>query len=79
MPVLVRRRSSERSAHTGRELTELHVCGYHARPETHRRLSAALPAIGERPSARLAGRRLAGKWQVSWNSYAESEGIHSYT
>lgn len=79
MPMHIRRRTVHPSPHTGRSLTELHGWITTTDGETHRWLSMTLRRIGERPVRALDGEgEPAGKWQLSWNSYGESVGIHTY-
>src|SRR5690606_27772190 len=76
--VQIRRRTSARSPHTGRELQELHGWVSTTDDEIHRWLSIALRAIGDNSVRSFDGDEPAGRWRLSWNSYGESEGIHSY-
>lgn len=77
--VQIRRRGVEISRHTSRELQEIHGWVATEDPETHRWLSVALRGIGEgtvksgNPYSESGGR-----WRVSWNSYGESGGLHTY-
>lgn len=77
--VQIRRRGSGRSPHTGRELQELHGWVTTDDAEIHRWLSIALRGIGDNSvrSVDLGGEP-AGRWRLSWNSYGEAEGVHSY-
>lgn len=77
--VSVRRRTVEVSPHTGAELQEVHGWVTTAEADVHRWLSVALRGIGESiiRSADANGEP-AGRWQVSWNSYGESSGVHTY-
>jgi hypothetical protein len=80
IPMEIRRRTHYRSAHTGRELPELHAWVSTADPETHRWLTMALRRIGDGVArARDPETGLPARWQISWNSYGESRGVHSYT
>lgn len=77
--VEIRRRTLERSAHTGRDLVELHAWAATDDAEEHERLSTTLRALGDRVvHAQDEAGEFAGRWCVSWNSYAESGGGHSY-
>lgn len=80
LAVQVRRERRVRSPHTGRELLELHASVTTPEAGEHEWLSGAL--------GRLAGAMVrstdeagdpAGKWILSWNSYAESSGLHTYS
>lgn len=77
--VHVRRRTVDRSPHTGRALQEVHGWVATGDPEIHRWLSVALRGLGDTPvrSTDSAGDPV-GRWQLSWNSYGESEGVHNY-
>jgi hypothetical protein len=78
--VEIRRRGAVRSAHSGRELAELHARVTTVDPEMNRWLSAALRARMERGVRGVdAEGELAGRWQLSWNAYGESGGVHTYT
>lgn len=80
VPFLTRRRGQDRSPHTGRELAEIHGWVATADAEMHRWLSVALRGVGERTVRALnAEGDFAGNWQVSWNSYGEAAGVHTYT
>src|SRR5687767_10890524 len=75
----VRRRSSEVSPHTSQELQEIHGMVSTADPETHRWLSVALRGLGEATVRSGEAHGDAGpRWRVSWNSYGEAEGLHTY-
>jgi len=80
LPVQVVRESRVVSAHTGRSLQELHGRLVTADAELHRWLSGSLRGLAERAvrSSDPAG-DFAGKWIVSWNSYAATEEGHAYT
>jgi hypothetical protein len=79
VPMHIRRRGLQPSLHTDRNLTELHGWITTTDADTHRWLSMALRRIGEQPVRALdAEGDPAGKWQLSWNSYGESVGIHTY-
>src|SRR5690554_5998666 len=78
--VLIRRRSRERSPHTGRELTELHGWVTTDDAEVHRWMTSALRGFGEAAVRSVDGDgERTGRWQVSWNSYAENHGVHTYS
>ena len=80
VPLQIRRRAATPSAHTERELTELHGWVTTPHADTHRWLSAILPRVPERGVRALdAQGEFAGSWQVSWNSYSESGGVHTHT
>lgn len=80
VPLYIRRRSSEPSAHTGRDLVELHGWVTTADAEQSDWLTRTLRGIDEQSvRAQDAAGEFAGKWQLSWNSYAESAGLHTYT
>ena len=76
----VRRECNVRSRHTGRDLLELHGWIATADAEMHQWLTAALGRLPDAPirSTDPAG-EFSGKWLVSWNSYAEVAGMHTYT
>lgn len=76
--VHINRRAVDHSPHTGRELQELHGWVATEDPELHRWLSVALRAIGDNPVRSEIGGEPGGRWRLSWNSYGESEGVHSY-
>lgn len=80
VPFQIRRRAAATSPHTGRELAEVHGWVATGDPEVHRRLTVALPALGDRAvrAVNVEG-DFAGNWQVFWNSYGEAAGIHTYT
>jgi hypothetical protein len=77
--VHVRRRTREASPHTGRGLREVH--GWTATNDLreHRWLSSALRALGDRVvrSEDDSGDPT-GRWRLSWNSYDEAGGVHTY-
>ncbi|MEX2583252.1 MAG: hypothetical protein WD766_08250 [Gemmatimonadota bacterium] len=75
----VRRRTTERSPFTARELEEVHGWVTTDDAETHRWLSMALRGLAEGTvrSGDDSGEPT-GRWQVSWNSYGESSGVHTY-
>lgn len=76
----IRRRTSERSPHTGRDLTELHCWATTADARIHEELAVVLRSVGDRAiTAFDESGEFAGKWSVSWNSYGESAGVHTYT
>jgi hypothetical protein len=80
LPVQIRKETAVLSPHTGRDLQELHGWIVTADPELHQRLATTLPALGEHPmrSEDAAG-EFTGRWCVSWNSYGEAAGVHTYT
>jgi hypothetical protein len=80
LPVQVHKETAVRSPHTGKELQELHGWIVTSDPQLHQRLARMLPAVGERPmrSEDSAG-EFTGRWSVSWNSYSEAVGVHTYT
>ncbi|HEX6924002.1 MAG TPA: hypothetical protein VF167_01125 [Longimicrobiaceae bacterium] len=80
LAVQIRKETSVRSLHTGRSLQELHGWVVTADAALHQRLATLLPTIGERPlrSEDEQG-EFTGRWCVSWNSYGESAGVHTYT
>lgn len=75
----IRRRATGVSPHTGRDLLELHGWVTTADSEVHRWLSVALRGLGDNivRSTDRAG-DISGRWQLSWNSYGESAGVHTY-
>src|SRR3712207_2579812 len=75
----IRRSTTTPSQHSGRDLAELHAWLTTADAETHAWLSETLPGLGPAAvRAQDAEGEFAGKWCVSWNSYSESGGVHSY-
>ena len=76
--VSVRRRTVDRSPHTGRELQELHGWVATGDSEVHRWLSVTLRAIGDTPLRSEVEGEQYGRWRVSWNSYGETDGVHTY-
>lgn len=80
LPVDIRKQTSERSAHTGRELIELHGRASAVTVEDHAWVSQALTSVADR-AVRAVDEvgEFAGRWCVSWNSYGESGGVHIYT
>jgi hypothetical protein len=80
LPVQIRRENAVRSPHTGRDLQELHGWIITTDSQLHQRLATMLPALGEHPmrSEDEAG-EFTGRWCVSWNSYGEAAGVHTYT
>lgn len=80
LPLVVRRETTGRSAHTGRPLAELHAWATTADPEVHREWSHTLRSLGDRAvHAMDETGEPAGRWDVFWNSYGESAGVHTYT
>jgi hypothetical protein len=75
----IRRRTVAHSPHTGRELQELHGWVTTSDPEIHRWLSTALRGHGDGlvRSVDSSG-ETSGRWQLSWNSYGEAAGVHTY-
>jgi hypothetical protein len=75
----IRRRTADRSPHTGRELQELHGWVATTDQETQRWLSVALRGLGDGivRSVDSSGEP-AGRWQISWNSYGETGGVFTY-
>ncbi|HET7322475.1 MAG TPA: hypothetical protein VFI96_08285 [Longimicrobiaceae bacterium] len=79
-PVLIRKRTAERSPHTGRELVQLHGWITTDDAAQHSTLNDILAGVDDRSVTATDGAgEFAGKWCVSWNSYAESGGVHTYT
>lgn len=80
LPVQIRKQTTERSHHTGRDLVELHGWTTTADAEVHRGLAAVLRGLSDR-AVRAVDERgdYAGRWCVSWNSYGESAGVHTYS
>lgn len=80
VPVLVRKQTTERSPHTGRDLVELHVWCTTADEAEHQGLATTLRELDQRTVRAIDERgEFAGRWCVSWNSYGESAGVHTYT
>ena len=80
LPVEIRKETTERSVHTGRDLVELHGRAATREPDQHRWISGVLGTIGDRSvHAHDGAGEFAGRWTISWNSYGESGGEHSYT
>lgn len=80
IPVRIRRATMERSAHSGRDLVELHGWSTAEDEHAHERVTGLLRECVELPvSASDPAGEFAGKWNVSWNSYGESQGVHTYT
>jgi hypothetical protein len=80
LPVQIHKETAARSPHTGRDLQELHGWVVTSDPQLHQRLATVLPGVGEQPmrSEDDAG-EFTGRWCVSWNSYGEAAGVHTYT
>jgi hypothetical protein len=75
----VLRRLSDTSPHTGRELREVHGWVTTADPETHRWLTVALRGLGDgRVRSLDRSGEPSGRWRMSWNSYGEAGGVHTY-
>src|SRR5690606_9930604 len=65
---------------SGRPLQELHGWVVTSDEALHRRLATVLPTVGERPlRSEDDGGDFTGRWCVSWNSYGEAAGVHTYT
>lgn len=80
LPVEIRKEMAVPSPHTGRDLQELYGWISTSDPKLHQRLATTLPGVGERPMrGEDSAGEFAGRWSVSWNSYGESEGVHSYS
>lgn len=80
LPVQIHRESAVRSPHSGKDLQELHGWLVTGDAQLHQRLATILPAIGERPmSSEDEAGDFGGRWCVSWNSYGEAAGVHTYT
>jgi hypothetical protein len=75
----IRRKATGVSPHTGRDLLELHGWVATTDPDVHRWLSVALRGLGDNVvrSVDDVG-EISGRWQLSWNSYGESAGVHTY-
>ena len=80
LPVEIRKQTTERSPHSGRDLLELHGRATTREPEQHKWIASVLGGIGDRSvHAHDESGDFAGRWSISWNSYGESGGEHSYT
>lgn len=80
LPVQIHREVAFESPHTGRSLQELHGWVVTSDEELHRQLATVLPGVGERPLRSEDERGdFTGRWCVSWNSYGEAAGVHTYT
>lgn len=79
IPFHVRRDSAERSPHTGRELNCRHGWVVTGERELYNWLTTTLPRIGSEVIRSREADGTTEKWIISWNSYAESAGIHTYT
>ena len=78
--IQIRREGLLRSPHTGRDLRELHGWITTREQATHEWLAGALHVLAERSTrASDAAGDFAGRWLVSWNSYAEAAGVHTYS
>jgi hypothetical protein len=75
----VLQQATDRSPHTGRPLQELHGWVTTTDMETHRWLSVALRRLGD-GRVRSVDRQgePSGRWRLSWNSYGEAGGVHTY-
>lgn len=80
LPVEIHKETAIRSPHTGRDLQELHGWLVTSDAQLHQRLATVLPGVAERPmrSEDETG-EFTGRWCVSWNSYGEAAGVHTYT
>lgn len=80
LPVDIRKETTERSPRTGRELIELHGWASTDSAEEHRWISDTLRSVIDRSVNSMdESGEFAGRWCISWNSYGESGGEHSYT
>lgn len=80
VPVSIRKETTERSRHTGKELVQLHGWATTEEEGAHRAISGLLRGLAERPvRAQDEAGEFAGRWCISWNAYAESNGVHTYT
>jgi hypothetical protein len=80
VPVSIRKETTERSRHTGKELVQLHGWATAEEEGAHRAISGLLRSLAERPvRAQDETGEFAGRWCISWNAYAESNGVHTYT
>lgn len=80
LTVQVHREVAVESPHSGRPLQELHGWVVTSDEALHRRLATVLPTVGERPlRSEDDGGEFSGRWCVSWNSYGEAAGVHTYT
>ncbi len=80
LSVRIRREGRVRSPHTGRELRELHSWISISEPDKSAWLAGALRGHSDEVILSTDGAgEPSGRWLVSWNSYAESAGLHTYT
>lgn len=80
LPVQIHKETAVLSPHTGRDLQELHGWVVTSDPQLHHRLATILPGIADRPmSSEDEAGEFGGRWCVSWNSYGEAAGVHTYT
>lgn len=80
LPVQIHREMAFESPHTGRALQELHGWVVTSDETLHRQLATVLPGVGDRPLRSEDDRGdFSGRWCVSWNSYGEAAGVHTYT
>ncbi|CAN5782698.1 hypothetical protein BH23GEM3_BH23GEM3_11920 [soil metagenome] len=80
IPFLVGRTATARSPHTERDLSELHGWVTTADPQVHEWLTKALQTLDTRAVRAWDEQdEFAGRWSISWNSYAESDDEHLYT
>ncbi|HEV2131753.1 MAG TPA: hypothetical protein VGR27_11650 [Longimicrobiaceae bacterium] len=80
LPIRIQRVGTSRSRHSHRPLTEIHGLATTTDPWMHQQLSRVLQEVGSQ-TVRSVERfdNGVGKWCVSWNSYAESDGEHRYS
>lgn len=80
LTVQIHREGTFESPHSRRSLQELHGWVVTSDEALHRRLATVLPTVSERPlrSEDESG-EFTGRWCVSWNSYGEAAGVHTYT
>ena len=79
LPVEIRRETRERSVHTGRDLVELHAWAATSDEIAHSWISETLRDTVDRVvHAHDEAGEFAGRWCISWNSYGETGGEHSY-
>lgn len=77
--MVIRRRATTRSLHTGRDLRELHGWVATSEADSHRWLSVALRGLGDGIVRSSEGRdEIQRRWQLSWNAYGETNGVHTY-